>query len=167
MLKNLVRKNEQASKTLVFNSTLRDAAGTKKTPTLGSLLLGANTNRSQGLSGKGKSVVNSLVKGLVQANDLEDLIHFNESKQKMILSKIKEKMGELDISDEDLLKSIQEAVATKAEREAAREEKRKAIQAELEKRDLEALKQKLAGIKGQISAKVANIKDIKVRIYQS
>jgi FixJ family two-component response regulator len=82
----------------------------------------------------------------------------------MILSRIKNKFGELDISDEELLESVRQAVATKAEREAAREAKKEALKAELEKRDLEALRQKLASLRGQVSAKVANIKDIKVRL---
>lgn len=138
--------------------------GRKKTPTLGlgGLLLGASKKQSTTLSGRGKSVIGSLVKGLVEANDVGDLINFNISKQKMILSKIKEKMGDIDISDEQLLKDVQEAVATKAEREAEREEKRQAHLAELEKRDLEALKKKLADIKLKINAKVASIKEIKV-----
>lgn len=103
------------------------------------------------------------MKGLVQANDLGDMIHFNESKQKMILARIKEKFGELEITDDELMESIKKAIATKAEREAAKEKKKEALQAELEKKDLEALKQKLASLRGQVSAKVASIKDIKVR----
>lgn len=108
----------------------------------------SGSTAGQNLSGRGKNIVNSLVKGLVQANDLEDLIHFNESKQKMILSRIKEKFGDLEISDDDLLKEVQEAVASQAERQAKRDAKKQELQAQLEKRDLEALKQKLASLRG-------------------
>jgi superfamily II DNA or RNA helicase len=108
---------------------------------LGQLLLGKKGGEpSESLSGRGKAVVRNLVKGLVQANDLDDLIHFNKSKQAMILKRIKAKYSEFDISDDQLLEDVQKYIAEKDEREAAIAEKKRQLEEQANERNLDVLR---------------------------
>ena len=142
--------------------------GNNSRPNLGSLLLGAKEviggQNNQGLDKGGKQVINNLVRNLVQPNDIDDMINFNHSKQKMIVSRIEERLKELGIVDESLLEDVKQSVATKEERELKADKKVEELKAQIEERDIEALKQKLAAVREQVGHKVANIKDLKVSL---
>jgi uncharacterized protein YfdQ (DUF2303 family) len=109
--------------------------------------------------------MNNFVKNLVQPNDLDDMVNFNECKQKMIIERINQKFTELQITDDGLLKDVKESVATKSVRDAQKLQKQEDLKAQMTQNDLNSLKEKLEAVRGQVSAKISSIKDLKVQTF--
>jgi hypothetical protein len=108
--------------------------------------------------------MNNFVKNLVQPNDLDDMVNFNECKQKMIIDRINQMFLDLQISDDGLLQDVKESVASKSGRDAQRVQKQDDLKAQSKQNDLNSLREKLEAVRGQVSAKISNIKDLKVYI---
>jgi len=62
---------------------------------------------------------------------------------------------------------VREAIVTKAQRDIDRNERKIKLEAELEKRDLNSLRKKLAKLRNHLAAKVKKIKELKVRSFSS